>query len=178
MKSSHAFATPSPWITRWAGLIVPGGNVLDVACGSGRHSAWLSARGHPVVAVDRDPSILTWVAIAHGVTGVIADLEAGPWPLEGRRFDAVVVTNYLHRQLFPRLLDSLSPGGLLLYETFAIGNERFGRPSNRDFLLQPGELLERVRGRLRVVAYEDVEEGPPRPAMVQRIVARREGDHS
>ena len=91
-----------------------------------------------------------------------------------RRFDAVVVTNYLHRPLFPQLLDSLAPGGLLLYETFAAGNERFGRPSNPDFLLQPGELLERVRGRLRVIAYEDVEEGPPRPAMMQRIVARRE----
>jgi SAM-dependent methyltransferase len=127
-----------------------------------------------VVAVDRDPSIENWAATAAGVSWLIADLEAGPWPLEGRCFDAIVVTNYLHRPLFARLVDSLAPGGLLLYETFAVGNERFGRPSNPDFLLQPGELLERVRGRLRVVAYEDVEEGPPRPAMMQRIVARQE----
>ena len=173
MNSNHASSAPSAWVTRWAGLIMPGGSVLDVACGAGRHSLWLAARGHPVVAVDRDPAIPTWASAVSGVSWMIADLEAGTWPLEGRRFDAVVVTNYLHRPLFPSLLDSLSPGGLLVYETFAQGNERFGRPSNPDFLLQPGELLEHVRGRLRVLAYEDVEEGPPRPAMMQRIVARR-----
>jgi SAM-dependent methyltransferase len=173
MNSNHASSTPSAWVARWAGLIRPGGSVLDVACGAGRHSLWLAARGHPVIAVDRDPAIQTWASAVSGVSWMIADLEAGNWPLEERRFDAVVVTNYLHRPLFPSLLDSLSPGGLLVYETFAQGNERFGRPSNPDFLLQPGELLERVRGQLRVLAYEDVEEGPPRPAMMQRIVARR-----
>jgi SAM-dependent methyltransferase len=104
---------------------------------------------------------------------VTADLEAGPWPVAGRRFDAIVVTNYLHRPLLPVLVDSLEPGGLLLYETFARGNERFGKPSNPDFLLAPGELLEAVRGRLAVVAYEDLVVGEPRPAAVQRLCARR-----
>jgi SAM-dependent methyltransferase len=103
-----------------------------------------------------------------------ADLEAGPWPLAGRRFDAVVVTNYLHRPLLPALVDCLEPGGVLLYETFARGNERFGKPSNPDFLLAPGELLEAVRGRLRVVAYEDRVIDTPRAAAIQRLCARRE----
>ena len=174
MNSSHPSSTAAPWVTRWGGLVTPAGSVLDLACGAGRHSIWFAARGHPVVAVDRDPAIEVWAGTVPGVSWITADLEAGPWPFESRRFDAVVVTNYLHRPLFPQLLDGLAPGGLLLYETFAAGNERFGRPSNPDFLLQPGELLERVRGRLRVIAYEDVEEGPPRPAMMQRIVARRE----
>ena len=103
-----------------------------------------------------------------------ADLEAAAWPFAGRRFDAIVVTNYLHRPLLPVLVDSLEPGGVLVYETFARGNEKFGKPSNPDFLLAPGELLEAVRGRLRVVAYEDLVVTAPRPAAVQRLCARRE----
>ncbi len=103
-----------------------------------------------------------------------SDLEAGPWPYVSRRFDAIVATNYLHRPLLPRLVDSLEPGGLLVYETFARGNERFGKPSNPDFLLAPGELLEAVRGQLRVLAFEDVVVAEPRPAAIQRIAARRE----
>mgnify|MGYP003336848089 FL=1 len=106
-----------------------------------------------------------------------ADIEGGPWPYAGQTagqaFDAVIVTNYLHRPLMPLLLDALAAGGLLIYETFALGNEQFGRPSNPDFLLKPGELLEAVRGRCRVLAYEDVYVDTPKPAMVQRICARK-----
>jgi len=160
---------PSPWVRRWAESIRPGGAVLDVAAGNGRHARWLARLGFEVDAVDRDASAL------HGIGGVAAleaDIEAEAWPYAGRRFDAVVVTNYLHRPLLPTLVDSLEPGGLLVYETFARGNERFGKPSNPAFLLEPGELLEAVRGRLRILAYEDLVQGEPRPAAIQRIAAR------
>jgi SAM-dependent methyltransferase len=163
---------PSEWIARWASLIRPGGEVLDVACGGGRHARHLARLGFEVEAIDRDTSL--FADPPPGVTLRAADLEAGPWPLAGRRFDAVVVTNYLHRPLLPALVDCLEPGGVLLYETFARGNERFGKPSNPDFLLAPGELLEAVRGRLRVVAYEDRVIDTPRAAAIQRLCARRE----
>ena len=162
----------SAWVRQWAPLIRPGGEVLDLACGGGRHSRQLAALGHEVIAVDRD--IGAFAAPPAGVTLVSADLESAVWPFPGRRFDAVVVTNYLHRPLLPTLVASLEPGGVLLYETFALGNERFGRPSNPDFLLRPGELLEAVRGHLRVVAYEDRVVDTPRPAAIQRLCARRE----
>jgi len=159
---------PSRWIVQWAGLVPAGGAVLDVAAGSGRHARFLAERGHKVTAIDRDVSALAGVEI------VQADLEDGsPWPLAGRRFDAVVVTNYLHRPLMPVLLDSVAAGGVLLYETFMEGNERFGKPSNPDFLLKDGELLELVRGAFSVVAYEARLISEPRMAMVQRIAARR-----
>jgi len=163
---------PSAWVLRWIPLIRPGGEVLDVACGGGRHARHLAALGFEAVAVDRDPALFQDPPA--GVRLVQADLEAGAWPFPGRRFDAIVVTNYLHRPLLPVLAASLEPGGLLVYETFARGNERFGRPSNPDFLLAPGELLEAVRGRLRVLAYEDLVVAEPRPAAVQRLCARRE----
>jgi SAM-dependent methyltransferase len=163
---------PSPWVERWASLIRPGGEVLDLACGSGRHARFLASLGFEVVAVDRDPSLFP--DPPPGVSRMAADLEGAPWPFPGRAFDGIVVTNYLHRPLLPVLAGSLEPGGILLYETFARGNERFGRPSNPDFLLAPGELLEAVRGRLRVLAYEDLVVEAPRPAAVQRLCARRE----
>jgi SAM-dependent methyltransferase len=163
---------PSPWVARWSSLIRPGGEVLDLACGAGRHSRFLAAQGFEVLAVDRDTGLFP--GPPGGVTLVAADLEGAPWPFPGRRWDAIVVTNYLHRPLLPVLAGSLEPGGVLVYETFARGNERFGKPSNPDFLLAPGELLEAVRGRLRVVAYEDLVVDEPRPAAVQRICARRE----
>lgn len=172
---AHAGAVPaSAWIERWGALVPGGTRVLDVACGGGRHSRWFAARGHPVTAVDRDPSVQDWCRGLVGATGVVADLETGPWPLPGQRFGGVVVTNYLHRPLLATLVESVESGGVLLYETFAAGNERFGRPSRPDFLLQPGELLELVRGHLRVMAFEDVQLEVPRPAMVQRLAARRE----
>ena len=146
--------------------------MLDVACGGGRHARWLAELGFEVDAVDRDPSL--FASPPRGVSLRAADIEAGPWPYAGRRFDAIVVTNYLHRPLLPTLVDSLEPGGVLLYETFARGNERFGKPSNPAFLLAPGELLEAVAGRLRVLGYEDLVVEQPRPAALQRICARRE----
>lgn len=172
-----ASGVPSAWIARFAPLVPAGGPVLDLAAGGGRHTRLFLGRGHPVVALDRDVSALA--RIGHPQLEVVtADLEAGgAFPLAGRRFAAVVVANYLHRPLLPALVEAVAPagagpGGLLLYETFARGNEAFGRPSNPDFLLAPGELLEAVRGRLRVLAYEDLTVSVPRPAAVQRIAAQ------
>ncbi len=139
---------------------------MDLACGSGRHARFLARLGYSVTAVDREPQVI------ESVRFIQADLEGGsPWPLPGERFQGIVVTNYLHRPLFPVLADSLAPGGVLIYETFAKGNERFGKPSNPDFLLERGELLRAVAGKLRVVAFEDATL-PDR--VVQRIVAVRE----
>ena len=169
---SHFDLPPSAWVQRWVGWIRPGGAVLDVACGAGRHSRLLSKLGFEVDAVDRAPEL--FADAPPNVTLLGADIEAGPWPYAGRRFDGIVVTNYLHRPLLPVLVDALERGGVLVYETFAVGNERFGKPSNPAYLLQPGELLDAVRGRLKVVAYEDLVIDDPRPAAVQRICARRE----
>jgi len=157
---------PSPWIARFAALVPAGGTVLDLACGGGRHSRLFLERGHPVTAMDRD---VAQARLAEGAELIAADLEDGsPWPLAGRSFDAVVVTNYLWRPLFPSILAALKPGGALLYETFAAGNEAFGRPANPDHLLKRGELLE-LAGGLTVIAYEDGIEGGTK--VVQRICA-------
>ena len=168
----HDDLAPSAWLRRWISCVRPGGAVLDVAAGSGRHSRFLARMGFEVDAVDRDAGLFRDPPA--GVTLLQADIESGPWPYAGRAFDAVVVTNYLHRPLLPVLVDSLEPGGVLVYETFAQGNERFGKPSNPAYLLAPGELLAAVRGKLRVLAYEDLVVDEPRPAAVQRIAARRE----
>lgn len=165
----HLVLQPSAWVVRFGANVEVGGPVLDVASGSGRHANWFACRGHPVTAVDRDHPSET----ATGVDFFQADLESGKWPFAGRSFAAVVVTNYLHRPLFPELLGAVAPGGWLIYETFAAGNEKYGRPSRAEFLLQPGELLEAVRGQLQVIAYEDNFVPLPKPAMVQRIAARR-----
>ena len=163
--------TVSSWIAAWAGLVPPGVPVLDLAAGNGRHTRFFADRGHPVTAVDRDVSGL---AASDTVDVIAADLEDGsPWPLAGRTFGAAVVTNYLHRPLFPHLFAALQPGGILLYETFMVGNERFGKPSRPEFLLKDGELLELVRGRFSVIAYEARMISEPKMAMVQRIAARK-----
>lgn len=162
--------TASPWIATWAGLVPASAAVLDIAAGKGRHTRFFAERGHLVTAVDRDVSGLP---TADTIEIIMADLEDGsPWPLAGRKFGAVVVTNYLHRPLFPLLLDNVGPGGMLLYETFMAGNERFGKPSRPEFLLNDGELLELVRGRFSVIAYESRMISEPKMAMVQRIAAR------
>ena len=165
--------TPSPvasaWVQRWAHLVRPAGQILDVACGSGRHLRWLAARGWHLTGIDRDEAALRPLRDVARVIG--ADIEGGPWPLPGQRFDAVVVTNYLWRPLLPLLVDSVADGGVLIYETFAEGQQTVGRPSRAEFLLQPGELLSACSG-LRVVAYEDGFLSTP-DRYVQRIVAAR-----
>ena len=166
----HHSETPSDWIQHWSHLVPAGAPVPDVACGMGRHLRWFAERGHPVTGVDRSPQAAE-AAAAWGES-LCADIENDPWPLPGREFGAVVVTNYLWRALLPTLVASVAPGGVLIYETFASGNETVGKPSRADFLLQPGELLRACAG-LRVVAYEDgYLDAPER--FVQRIAAVRE----
>ncbi len=160
--------SPSAWVERWSPLVARG-TVLDVACGSGRHSQFFLGRNLEVVAVDREPQQIP------GARFVQADLEDGsPWPLPGERFEGVVVTNYLNRELFPVIQESLKPGGVLIYETFMLGNELFGKPSNPAFLLRPGELLECFKG-LAVKGFEEGEVSVPKPAMIQRLCAVRTG---
>lgn len=158
--------SPSEWVERWAALIAPG-RVLDVACGAGRHARYLAARGLEVLAVDREPQSIP------GVTFLQADLENGaPWPFAGERFAAVVVTNYLYRPLFPALAGALQAGGVLIYETFMAGNERYGKPSNPAFLLRPGELLEAFAA-LTVAGFEQGLVERPKKALIQRLCALR-----
>ncbi len=166
----------SAWVQRWSHLAPAGQAVLDVACGQGRHLRWFAGRGHPVVGIDRSSQALAAVGLPAGSwQSVLADIEGGPWPLPGQRFAAVVVTNYLWRDLLPTLVDSVAPGGVLIYETFSLGQASVGKPSRADFLLRPGELLEACTP-LRVVAYEDGHEcdrqGRP-TRFLQRIAALR-----
>jgi SAM-dependent methyltransferase len=156
-------------VQRWSHLVPAGATVLDVACGSGRHVAWFARRGCRVTGVDRDAAAVEPLRALAEV--VVADIENGPWPFAGRRFDAVIVANYLWRALLPTLVASVADGGVLIYETFADGNQTVGKPSRPDFLLQPGELLQAVGG-LKVVAYEDGFADTPE-RFVQRITAVR-----
>jgi SAM-dependent methyltransferase len=166
---------PSAWVARFAALIPADATVLDVASGGGRHARFFRALGNDVVAVDRDVARLADLSYDAHVEVVEADLEDGrPWPFSDREFCGVIVTNYLYRPILGNIVAAVAVGGVLLYETFAAGNERFGRPCRPEFLLQPGELLEAVRGRLRVVAYEDLLVGKPPHAAMQRIAAVRE----
>lgn len=160
----------SAWVQRFGPRVAAGGRVLDVACGEGRHANWFASRGYAVSAVDR----LQPAGLLPEVVFTVADIETGPWPYTGQTFAGIVVTNYLHRPLLPLLIAAVESGGWLIYETFARGNEKFGRPSRPEFLLYPGELLELVRGRLQVAAYEHGEIESPRPAVVQRIAAWRD----
>lgn len=170
--ASHAALTPSAWVARFLPFVRGGGAVLDVACGHGRHARLFAQCGYRVTALDRDQEALAALTDVDNVMTLRADIESGPWPLAGRSFDAIVVTNYLHRPLFPVLLSALATEGLLIYESFAAGNERYGRPASPRFLLDPGELLQRCAG-LRVLAYEDSYVAQPKPALIQRICAIR-----
>ena len=173
--TGHGKAQASNWVARFVPSAPPGGTALDLACGGGRHTRLLRDCGWSVLAVDRDVSGVADLADDTRVEVRQVDLESAPWPLGERRFGLVVVTNYLWRPLLPRIVAAVAPNGLLVYETFARGNERFGKPSNPDFLLRDGELLDAVRGELKVLAYECLEVAEPKPAMVQRIAAVRAG---
>lgn len=170
--AAHKESPASPWVARFAPL-APAGEALDLACGNGRHARLLAARGLHVLALDVKPEALAASAGAN-ITTIEYDLEAdgAPWPFEAGRFAAIVVTNYLHRPLFAQLAASLRPDGILIYETFAQGNEIYGKPSNPAFLLAPGELLGLASdGGLQVLAYEDGHVERPHPAQVQRLCA-------
>jgi SAM-dependent methyltransferase len=177
VSALHGDEPASAWVRRWSHLAPAGGSVLDVACGRGRHARWFAALGHRVTALDRSAEALAAIGLpAERCETVLADIEGGPWPLPGRQFDALVVTNYLWRPLMETLLVSIAPGGVLIYETFAAGNETVGKPSRPDFLLQPGELLQLCQS-LRTVAYEDGFEtglAGSTGRFVQRIAAVRE----
>jgi SAM-dependent methyltransferase len=172
MEPHHHATAPAPTIVAWALQVPLGAAVLDVAAGGGRHARRFAERGHAVTAVDRDTEALHRLGDPR-IEVVTADLENGPWPLPGRVFGAVVVVDYLWRPLLPVIVASVAPGGLLLYETFAVGNECFGRPRNPDFLLRPGELRDAVRGELDVLDYAHGEVGEPARAVRQRLLARR-----
>lgn len=176
LPSVDALSAASPWVVRWAYLIKSAGRVLDVACGAGRHSLLLTQMGYYVTAVDRDAAALSALSSHNASTDVppiqtcCADIENGVWPFTGEQFDGVVVTNYLHRPLFPALIANLAEGGVLIYETFTTGHETLGRPSRPEFLLRTGELLVQTEG-LRVVAFEEGYLSEPKPALVQRLCA-------
>jgi len=178
LSSNHSLAgdaSPSPWVSRFAPLISAGGNVLDLACGGGRHARYLAGLGHVVEAVDRDAAAIEALRDLPGINGQCADLERGPWPYMGCRFAGIVVANYLWRPLFPQLMANLDKGGILIYETFMVGNEAFGKPSNPAFLLRRDELRHIVHNHLEIIAFEQGEVTAPRPAVVQRLCAVRGG---
>jgi SAM-dependent methyltransferase len=169
--AAHASHTPSPWIVRFAPLVSRGARVLDLACGRGRHARYFAARGARVLAVDRDADALAALAAVPGIEARVVDLETAAWPFGAERFDAIVAVNYLHRPLLAHLIASLADAGVLLYETFALGNAAYGKPSKPDFLLAPGELLELARGRLTVIAFEQGLVAGDSPAVIERLAA-------
>jgi SAM-dependent methyltransferase len=171
MQQQNGQLAPSAWVARFSHLIAAGGTVLDLACGQGRHARHLAGLGYRVEAVDRDETALAALAGVAGITTRCADLEGAPWPYAAGMFDGIVVANYLHRPLLGALLEALRPGGVLLYETFALGNEKHGRPSNPEFLLRPDELRRWVDGRLTILAFEQGLVERPKPAVIQRICA-------
>jgi SAM-dependent methyltransferase len=164
---------PSPWIARFAPLIPAGGDVLDLACGGGRHARLLAASGHRVEAVDRDGDALATLAGIAGIHARQADLEGGPWPYYGFGFDGIVVSRYLWRPLFPLLFGCLREGGILIYESFMVGQELYGKPQNPAHLLRVGELLELMHKRFTVLAFEQGEFAGEKPQVMQRICVRR-----
>jgi len=167
----HADLPPSAWVERFAPLIAADGKVLDLACGSGRHARLLAAAGYRVEAVDRNAESLAALAGIANITARLADLEGAPWPYAAGVFDGIVVVNYLFRPRFGDVMQALKPGGVLIYETFMAGNEKFGKPASPEFLLRPAELLERVGPTMTVVAFEQGQVTRPRPAVVQRLCA-------
>ncbi len=168
----------SPWVKRFAPLVSKDGDILDLACGGGRHTRLFLSLGHHVIALDRDIGGVADLASNSSVEIVGTDLETGhPWPFPNRRFAGIVVINYLYRPLFPTLIDALADDGILIYETFAVGNERYGHPRNPDFLLQNNELLELLKGSLSIIAFEQgIADGDPHPRALQRVCATKRTD--
>ena len=167
---------PSPWVVRFAALIPQSGEILDLACGGGRHSRLALGLGYRVVAADCNILGLEDLRKQKSLEIVEIDLEtANPFVpggiLHGRIFTGIIVTNYLHRLILSNLIGALADDGVLIYETFSGGNERYGHPRNPDYLLRPGELLETARKRLQVIAYENGLIQEPRMAVVQRLCA-------
>ena len=172
-RGGHGAEEASPWVLRFAARVPPGSRILDVACGRGRHARLFAEHGCLVDAVDIDAEAGSALAGVPGVSFLQADLEGGPWPYAGRQFDAIIVTHYRHRPLLPLLAEALAPGGVLIYETFMVGHESFGRPTNPAFLLRSRELLEAFGSRLAVLAFEEGVVSLPRPARVARLCAVR-----
>ena len=173
---SDPLGVPTAWVRRFAHLVPRGGRILDLAAGGGRHTRFFRDRGHVVTSVDKLLDGMADLREAAGIELVEADLEAGAWPLPGRRFAGIVVVNYLHRPLLPLLADVLAPGGVLIYETFAVGQGEFGRPSGENYLLRPNELIAVFAPRLTIVAFEHGIDYAPNPKAVQRLAAVRGRD--
>lgn len=162
---------PSQWVVEHAPLIRKGGRVLDLACGSGRHALWLAGQDYQVDAVDRDAQAVAGMQGMANISVSITDIETGHWPEIDQRYDGIVVSRYLFRPLLSKLTEMLNPDGVLIYETFMLGNERYGRPSNPDYLLQPDELKMVYAPLLKIYAFEQGKVDEPVPAMTQRICA-------
>lgn len=171
--ADHDTLAPSAWVMRWAHLVSRGARVLDLACGHGRHARLFARRGCTVTAVDRDAAALEALAAIGGIRTLHVDLELGPWPFGADQFDGIVVTNYLFRPRLGLLAEALSVGGVLIYETFMLGNEAFGRPRNPEFLLRENELIEVFGASLTPIAFEQGAIHGPRPAVIQRFVGVR-----
>ncbi|WP_333874693.1 class I SAM-dependent methyltransferase [Methylobacter sp.] len=171
--SHHLLEKPSLWIVKYAPLIRKGGWVLDLACGNGRHAIRLAEQGYQVDAIDRDAEVVSGMVGMDNINVSIADLEAGDWPQSEQKYDGIIVSRYLYRPMLSTLASLLNPGGVLIYETFMTGNERYGKPSNPDFLLLPNELFDVYSPLLNIVAFEQGEQQTPRPAVMQRICATK-----
>lgn len=186
---THNQSLPSDWVVRFASQI-PKSNelsyrVLDYACGTGRHARYLLSLGHSILAMDRDRQCLMELETSIDLCQPLPielrciDLEQEMCVLEEENelFAGIIVTNYLYRPHLLRLFEQLEVGGVMIYETFAVGNERYGKPSNPNFLLKENELLKIAMGyHFHILAFEQLEVTLPKPAMIQRICAVRTKD--
>jgi SAM-dependent methyltransferase len=173
IKDQCVLGKPSSWVVKHQPLIRKGGRVLDLACGKGRHAIRFAQQGYQVDAIDRDAQVVSNMVGMSNINVIIVDLEVGEWPNSDQFYDGLIVSRYLYRPMLHTLAAMLNPGGVLIYETFMVGNERFGKPSNPDFLLLPNELLDIYSPLLNIISFEQGEEQTPRPAVMQRICATK-----